>query len=98
MKIKGKANHHLSVLIPKKIEATLELLVNSREECGISSENVYLFPNQKDMYRDPFRAIEKFAKKYNLEFPNSIKTCTLRSHMATSMLLLNLEEREKDKG
>ena len=50
MKIKGKANHHLSVLIPKKIEETLELLVNSQEEYGIASETVYLCPNQKAMY------------------------------------------------
>ena len=96
MKIGGKHNWTLDVLIPKWIEARIQKLVDMRDQCGISPSNVYLHPNRKDGYVDNFKILERAAQKCGLKYPERVKTCTLRSHMATSFLLYNSDDGDKE--
>ncbi len=97
MQIKGKKGRHVSVLIPKLCEEALVALQTGREACGVVAENPYLFPQQSgDSHLNPWPIVRKFAMKYELDDPDSIKSTALRKHLATSVQVLNLKENEMD--
>ena len=66
VKIKGKCNSKLHLLLPNYVEEVLDVLIADRELIGISPTNVYVYPGTKETYKEPWPVLDRFSKKYDL--------------------------------
>ncbi|XP_076139300.1 uncharacterized protein LOC143138451 [Alosa pseudoharengus] len=77
--------------------SSLDLLVNTREKCGIQKGNPYFFarPGSIFHYRGS-DCLRTFAQKCGAKNPDALKSTKLRKHVATLSTVLNMTETEMD--
>ncbi|KAM9443574.1 uncharacterized protein Hap1MRO34_024808 isoform 2-T2 [Clarias gariepinus] len=95
--IRGKRGRPVPILLTPKMMAALELIVKSREACGVLKENVYLFarPTAVSHYRGS-DCIRYFAKHCGADFPSALTSTKLRKQAATLSTVLNLRDTDLD--
>lgn len=85
------------VLLTPDMIAAMDLLIKYRNDCQVSTENIYLFarPGVLSHYRgsDCFR---KFANQCGAKNPEALTSTRLRKQVATLSTVLNLKENEMD--
>ncbi|KAK1877482.1 UvrABC system protein B [Dissostichus eleginoides] len=97
VEIRGKRERGMPVLLKPSMVTAMELLAGTREMCGISKENIYMFarPGALSAYRGG-ECITKFARESGAKQPEVLTSTRLRKHIATMSQVLNLKENEAD--
>ena len=97
VEIRGKRGRKVPMILTKKLEAAVKLIVNLRNAVGVNPENKYVFavPTMKSIhYLRGNDAIRKHVRQIELQCPEAITSTKLRKQIVTLSQLLNLEERE----
>lgn len=99
MKIRGKKQNDLSILVSMKLKECIRLLIQFRPEMNISKFNKHLFalpPTAKSQIRYPsaYVLLRRFSTECGAEKPHLLRATKLRKHMATSCIQLNLSDAE----
>ncbi|XP_048861689.1 uncharacterized protein LOC125729875 isoform X19 [Brienomyrus brachyistius] len=97
LEIRGKRGRKVPVLLKPSMVHSMELLMEFREQCGVPTENPFLFarPGALSAYRGR-DCIQQFAKECGAKQPEALSSTKLRKHIATMSKVLNLEENEAD--
>jgi hypothetical protein len=92
----GKGSRAVVILLPKPIEAFIDLLLKNRHKY-ISMDNEYVFatPGSKIKWGKGDVAIRSLASKMNLKNPQALTSNKLRKHIATVMQLINLSKEDE---
>lgn len=97
VEIRGKRSRMVPVLLTPDMIAAMDLLIKYRNDCQVSTENIYLFarPGVLSHYigSDCFR---KFANQCGAKNPEALTSTRLRKQVATLSTVLNLKENEMD--
>ncbi|KAJ6642612.1 Protein obstructor-E [Pseudolycoriella hygida] len=99
MKVRGKKNRTVPVLLNQSMEAKLNLLISHREEAGIPQKNKYLFAMPPSPIEDIVVVkagvtLKKFAELSGAENPSRINGTNLRKQLATMCVSLKLDDSE----
>lgn len=96
MKVRGKRNRTVPVLLKSNVENCLELLIFHRQDAGISSDNQFLFalPSKIDEPKvvNAGRILKKFAMACGADNPSRLTATNLRKHIATVCVSLKLSD------
>lgn len=96
MKVRGKLNRTVPVLLKADVEECLTLLIAHRQDAGVPPENGFLFglPSKVDFHRvvDAGRVLKKFAKACGAKKPLLLTATNLRKHLATICVSLQLSD------
>lgn len=97
LEIRGKLGRKVPLLLTPAMQQTLNLLVSKRQECGILSENTYLFarPSSLICYRGS-DSLQYFAKVCGAKSPESLTSTKLCQQTGTLSQVLNLSNTELD--
>nr|XP_043873420.1 uncharacterized protein LOC122762290 isoform X5 [Solea senegalensis] len=96
--IVGKRGRKVPVLLTPIMRESLDALTEKREECGVLSENGYLFALPHSVhYIRACDCIRQFVNECDhLENPKALTSTRLRKHIATLSTVLNLKTTELD--
>ncbi|XP_043283986.1 uncharacterized protein [Venturia canescens] len=97
--IRGKLNRTVPVLLSAELLKCVEKILEFREKAGVDATNPFIFgiPNKDKMRQKYLRAcvlLRKFVKKADVDFPHKMTGTTLRKHVATTCINLDLSENE----
>ncbi|XP_063223326.1 uncharacterized protein LOC134531559 [Bacillus rossius redtenbacheri] len=98
IEIRGKKGRKVPVILTKDMQSSINLLLSSREACGVSKNNKYLFPSlrhESGHYRAHV-VLRKMAIASGAQNPTTLTSTKLRKHVATMTQLLNLRTHELD--
>ncbi|XP_065152045.1 uncharacterized protein [Paramisgurnus dabryanus] len=97
VEIRGKRGRKVPVLLKPSLVSAMELLVETREACGVPNENPFMFARSGAMsaYRGG-ECISKAARECGIKNPEALSSTRLRKHIATMSKILNLDENEAD--
>ena len=79
----GKQNKRVPILLLPDIVRAIEVLNETRNECGISSTNPYVFANGADGHISSWKALNTTACKADCTQPNLVTSTRLRKYVAT---------------
>ncbi|XP_032423904.1 uncharacterized protein LOC116723252 [Xiphophorus hellerii] len=99
VEIRGKRGRKVPVLFPTNVKESVELLIKTREEAGISPTNPYIFARPYYGSQESFRGcdcLRRFAESCGAKLPQNLTSTKLRKHLATVSQLLNLQTHELD--
>lgn len=97
MQVRGKKAREVPVLVKPDIAECIELLLKHRENAGVGQQNPYLFalPScSEDSMRkvDGCSILRKFSERCGAHNPKSLRGTTMRKHMATFCVGLELND------
>lgn len=95
--IRGKRGRPVPILLTPTMLNVLNLLVKTRDSCGILKENHYVFARPSSMTH--FRGsdcLRSFALACNAMCPKALTSTKLRKHAATLSTVLNMSNTEMD--
>lgn len=97
IEIRGKRGRKVPVLLKPAVVSAIELLLETREKCGVPCDNPFLFarPGASSAFRGR-DAIHRFTQECGAKCPEALSSTKLRKHIATMSKILNLEENEAD--
>ncbi|XP_069034183.1 uncharacterized protein [Embiotoca jacksoni] len=95
--IRGNCGRMVPVLLKPSLVSALELLVNSREGCGIPRKNPYLFarPSALSAYNGS-DCLQRFVRECGAKKPAALSSKKIRKHFAAMLQVMNLDENEAD--
>ncbi|XP_022608499.1 uncharacterized protein LOC111227338 isoform X1 [Seriola dumerili] len=95
--IRGNCGRMVPVLLKPSFVSAMELLVKTRETCGVPSKNPFLFgrPSALSAYKGS-ECIQQYVKECGAKNPEALTSRKIRKHYATMLQLLNLDEDEAD--
>ncbi|XP_062278057.1 uncharacterized protein LOC133983118 [Scomber scombrus] len=99
VEVRGKRGRKVPVLFPTNIKDSVELLIQTREEVGISPTNPYIFARPFYGSQESIRgydSLKRFAESCGAKQPGNLTSTKLRKHVATVSQLLNLQTHELD--
>uniref|UniRef100_A0A087XM20 SET domain-containing protein n=1 Tax=Poecilia formosa TaxID=48698 RepID=A0A087XM20_POEFO len=99
VEVRGKRGRKVPVLFTTNIKQSVELLIKTREEVGISPTNPYIFARPFYGSQGNFRgcdSLKRFAESCGAKQPQNLTSTKLRKHIATVSQLLNLQTHELD--
>ncbi|KAL6421398.1 hypothetical protein ACFW04_011791 [Cataglyphis niger] len=97
--IRGKLNRTISVLLDSELQTCVELILRYRKKAGISLSNPYVFGSlnknsRKYAYLKAYDMIRKFSIECGTNQPKTLRGTTLRKHVVTLRVNLNLMDTE----
>jgi len=97
VEVEGKRGRTVPVLLQQNTEAALQLLHAKRVECGIRTDNQYVFamPHSDNYFRG-CDALREVRERCGAQYPLRLKSTALRRQVATLCQILNLKENELD--
>ncbi|KTG38795.1 hypothetical protein cypCar_00042030 [Cyprinus carpio] len=97
VEIRGKRGRKVPVLLKPSLVSAMELLVETREVCGVPAENPFMFARSGAIsaYRGG-ECIRRAARECGIKNPEALSSTRLRKHIATMSKILNLDENEAD--
>lgn len=95
IEIRGTCGRIVPVLLKQSFVLCLELLVKSRDKCGVPAENEFLFarPCALSAYSGS-TVLRNYVKECGVESPETLTTAKIRMHFSTMLQMLNLDENE----
>ncbi|XP_070403971.1 uncharacterized protein [Nothobranchius furzeri] len=99
VEVRGKRGRKVPVLFPLNIKESVELLIKTRKEAGISPTNPYIFAHPFYGSQEGIRgcdSLKRFAESCGAKQPENLTSTKLRKHVATISQLLNLQNHELD--
>ena len=99
--IKEKRGRKVPILLTEEVKQGMDVLVESRCEVGINSENPYLFAttgNGSLGHLRPWECMRKVvtSDELKLEKPEAVTSTRLRKYVVTVSQILDLQENELD--
>ncbi|KAF3695428.1 hypothetical protein EXN66_Car011104 [Channa argus] len=93
--IRGTSGRMVPVLLKPSFVSSLELLIDMREKCGISSDNHFVFgrPSTLTAYNGG-ACIQHYIKECGAKDPEALTLKKIREHYGTMLQLINLDEDE----
>ncbi|KAK4882274.1 hypothetical protein RN001_005593 [Aquatica leii] len=96
--IRGKLNRTVPVLVEFDTEACINLIIEKREEVGISSENPYVFArpstDHRHKYLRAYILLRTYANLCGATRPDLIRATLLRKQIATECALNDLADNQ----
>lgn len=95
----GKRGHKVPVLLPANVKESVEPLIKTREDVGISPSNPYTFARPFYGSQESIRgcnSLKRYAESCGAKHPENLTSTKLRKHVATVSHLLNLQTHELD--
>ncbi|XP_049928186.1 uncharacterized protein LOC126407385 isoform X2 [Epinephelus moara] len=99
VEVRGKRGRKLPVLFPPNVKESVDLLIKTREEVGISLNNPYIFARTHYGSEENIRgcdSLKRFAEECGAKHPQYLTSTKLRKHVATVSQILNLQTHELD--
>lgn len=99
VEIRGKRGRKVPVLFPTNVQESVELLIKTRDEVGISPSNPYIFARPYYGSLENIRgcdSLKRYSESCGAQHPENITSTKLRKHVATVSQLLNLQAHELD--
>ncbi len=99
VEVRGKRGRKVPILLPANVKESVELLIKTREDAGISPSNPYIFARPYYGSQENMRgcdSLKRYAKSCGAKHPENITSTKLRKHVATVSQLLNLKTHELD--
>ncbi|KAF5305359.1 hypothetical protein FQR65_LT18709 [Abscondita terminalis] len=98
VEVVGKRGKKVPIILTPQTKESVDLLIELREQCGISRENPYIFARSKNAltHLRGHDCLNKMCIQADVECPNKINSTKLRKYMATVCQLFNLTENEHD--
>lgn len=91
IEIKGKRGKKVPVFLTVRMNESIDLLLQKREEAGVLAENPYLFARPGVMTNiRGFDCLRKYAEESNAENPELLRLTKFRKQVATLCQLLDL--------
>ncbi len=99
MKIRGKKNRTVPVLLNQAMQKRLDLIISLRDEAGTSPKNEYLFalpPTELQEIKviNAGTTLKKLVKLSGATNPSSITATNLRKQLATMCVSMKLDDSE----
>ncbi|KAM7017585.1 uncharacterized protein LKV04_003020 isoform 2-T2 [Tautogolabrus adspersus] len=93
--IRGKCGRKVPIFLKQSFESALELLVESRETCGVPKNNPFLFgrPRFLTSYLGS-QCLQKFVKASGAKHPEALTLKRIRMHYTEMLQIINLDENE----
>ena len=86
VKIVGKNNNTVPILLPKQVQQSLHLLKKHRREAGIRETNRYFFAySHSDNHLRGCDALRAAAEQCGATNPESLRIRSFRKHVATKV-------------
>ena len=79
----GKMNKKVATLLTTEMVNAMDLLIQTRNNCGLSATNVYIFANQAEGHIDTWQTLRKLACSAGCVHPDLISSNALRKYIAT---------------
>ncbi|XP_066603873.1 uncharacterized protein [Prorops nasuta] len=97
--LRGKLNRTVPVLLNEQHVQSIECILKYRNKANVSENNPYVFgsPSRNRLNYTYFRAcnlIRKFSAECGAKYPERLRGTTLRKHIATKCIALNLTDNE----
>lgn len=97
--MRGKLNRTVPVLLSRYMTRCIETILNFREKMGVKPENSYVFgipgfEKSRHKYLRAGALVRKFSVECGASILNTLRGTTLRKHIATNCINLNLSESE----
>lgn len=84
IQVPGKRNRRVPILITPEVGNAMKLLMDTRNQCGISIKNKYFFAtNSDDGYLNTWLVLNNHSKAAGVSKPRLITSCKLRKYVAT---------------
>ncbi|XP_039544399.1 uncharacterized protein LOC120490938 isoform X1 [Pimephales promelas] len=98
IEIRGKRDRKVPILLTPSMLASMELLVQNRQTCGVLDENYFFFakPMTETSFYRGTDCIRKVAHQCGAKHPKNLSSTKLRKHIATLSKVLNLRDTEMD--
>lgn len=99
LEVRGKRGRKVPILLPPNVMDSIELLIATRKEVGISSGNPYIFARVYGGSEGNIRgcdSLRRFAGSCGAKHPEHLTSTKLRKHIATLSQVLNLKGNELD--
>jgi len=97
IEIRGKCGRTVPVLVTGCILQAMECLMSYRNECGIRSDNVFMFARpHSDHNMRGTDCLRTTAERSEVAHPERLRSTKLRKHVATLSQVLNLKKNEMD--
>ncbi len=99
VEVRGKRGRKVPILLPANVKESVELLIKTRADAGISPSNPYIFARPYYGSQENVRgcdSLKRYAKSCGAKHPENITSTKLRKHVATVSQLLNLKTHELD--
>ncbi|XP_061772613.1 uncharacterized protein LOC133562524 [Nerophis ophidion] len=99
VEIRGKRGRKVPVLFPTNVHESVELLIKTRDEVGISTSNLYILARPCYGSLENIRecdSLKRYSESCGAQHPENITSTKLRKHVATVSQLLNLQTHELD--
>lgn len=97
VEIRGKRGRKIAVLLAPEMIKSMELLVKTREVCGVPKEYIYMFaiPGCETSFRGS-DCLRCFAMECGAKCPKALSSTKLRKHISTMSRVLNMNDTEMD--
>lgn len=96
--IRGKLGRSGPVLLSQEMISAIELILKYRKKVGVPDDNKYLFGipsnNSRMKYLRACALMRNFSNECSAKFPATLRGTSLRKHVATNCINLNLSENE----
>jgi len=97
VQIPGKRNREVPILITPDVSKAMQVLLETRERCGIPAHNRYFFAtSSKDGYLNTWLVFHNTAVAAGVANPRLVTSCCLRKYVATLVQLVDLNETERE--
>lgn len=97
--VRGKRGRRVPILLTKKMQDSIDVLFQRREEAGVSRRNGFLFASLLSGSFRPMRgasALRLVVKNCDVKQPESITSTRLGKHTATMSQVICLKDNEPD--
>lgn len=99
VEVRGKRGRKVPILFQVNVKESVDLLIKTREDAGISPRNPYIFARPYYGSQENMRgcdSLKRYAESCGAKHPENITSTKLRKHVATVSQLLNLKTHELD--
>ena len=96
METQGKQNKRCPVLLTETMVAALDILEETRIECGVTPSNPFVFASRgsADSHMNSWHAMNKLSQEAGCKHPQLVSSSRLRKYMATVCQILDFEDFE----
>ncbi|XP_039615958.1 uncharacterized protein LOC120533247 isoform X1 [Polypterus senegalus] len=97
LEIQGKKGRKVQILLTPAVQRAMDLLVDKRQSCGVSRENIYMFARLAALsHIRGSDCIRVFANECGAKDPNALTSAKFGKHVATLSKVLTLSDAQLD--
>ncbi|KAM8854804.1 M-phase phosphoprotein 8 isoform 2-T2 [Spinachia spinachia] len=97
LELEGQYGRNMLVLLTERMVASIDLLIDNREQAGVSKSNLYLFARTEGpSFIRGLDCFRRCAMECGVKNPEALLSSSLREQIASCWQLMSLSEREVD--